>query len=375
MKTRSLFFAALLTAMAIMPASDATAQSANNNHRQDRPRLQRRERPAPRFDSGLAVVPGTTFDIKGRDFHQDDKIVFAYADKSWQPFVLETTMKGDTAVSVVIPQSMKSGNFILTRMRGRSFRQLGRARINIVKTMPASAQVIAHRGFWATQGSTQNSRASLRKALELNIYGSETDVWLTPDGHLMANHDREFKGHVIMNTPADSCRMLTLANGEKMPELTEFLDMLKASESPTKLIIEIKDHGDAARNRAAATATVKAVKKAGVQDKVEYISFSDDACNQIATDDPHAKVAALTGGIAPAERKKIGCTGIDYHINEFRKHPEWVKAARQLGMTVNVWTVNKPDEMAEMTNLGVQFITTDRPIDAVRVKNYYDSHR
>lgn len=77
MKTRSLFFAALLTAMAIMPASDATAQSANNNHRQDRPRQQRRERPAPRFDSGLAVVPGTTFDIKGRDFHQDDKIVFA----------------------------------------------------------------------------------------------------------------------------------------------------------------------------------------------------------------------------------------------------------------------------------------------------------
>ena len=69
-------------------------------------------------------------------------------------------------------------------------------------------------------------------------------------------------------------------------------------------------------------------------------------------------MAALTGGIAPAERKKIGCTGIDYHINEFRKHPEWVKEARQLGMTVNVWTVNKPDEMAEMTNLGVQFITT-----------------
>lgn len=375
MKTRILFFVALLAAMAVMPASIATAQTDNNNRRQDRPRMQRRGRPAPRFDMGYAVVSGTTFNIKGRDFRPGDKIVFAYADTSWQPLVLETTMKGDTAVSVVIPQSMKSSNFILTRLRGTSCRQLGRTRINIVATMPESAQVIAHRGFWATEGSAQNSRESLRKALEMKIYGSETDVWLTPDGHLMVNHDKELDGHVIMNTPADSCRMLTLANGEKMPELTEFLDMLKASDSPTKLIIEIKDHGDAARNRAAATATVKAVKKAGVQNKVEYISFSDDACNQIATDDPHAKVAALTGGIAPAERKKIGCTGIDYHINEFRKHPEWVKEARQLGMTVNVWTVNKPDEMAEMTNLGVQFITTDRPIDAVRVKNYYDSHR
>ena len=40
----------------------------------------------------------------------------------------------------------------------------------------AQTQVIAHRGFWKTEGSAQNSIAALEKAAEENLYGSEFDV-------------------------------------------------------------------------------------------------------------------------------------------------------------------------------------------------------
>lgn len=44
-----------------------------------------------------------------------------------------------------------------------------------------STQIIAHRGFWKTNGSAQNSIAALMKADSVGCYGSEFDVWLTDD--------------------------------------------------------------------------------------------------------------------------------------------------------------------------------------------------
>ena len=56
---------------------------------------------------------------------------------------------------------------------------------------------------------------------------------------------------------------------------------------------------------------------------------------------------------------------------EFNTHPEWIGAAKNLGMTVNVWTVNNVGDMFRMTNAGVQFITTDYPEEALQVKQYF----
>ena len=61
-------------------------------------------------------------------------------------------------------------------------------------------EVIAHRGFWTTDGSAQNSLAALVKADSIHCYGSEFDVWLTTDNQLVVNHDATFKG-VTMKMP------------------------------------------------------------------------------------------------------------------------------------------------------------------------------
>jgi glycerophosphoryl diester phosphodiesterase len=38
-------------------------------------------------------------------------------------------------------------------------------------TVSAKTKVIAHRGFWNTEGSAQNSIAALTKANEIKVYG------------------------------------------------------------------------------------------------------------------------------------------------------------------------------------------------------------
>ena len=37
--------------------------------------------------------------------------------------------------------------------------------------------------------------------------------------------------------------------------------------------------------------------------------------------------------------------GLDYSLKVIKKHPEWVKQAHDLGLKVNVWTVNKEEEI------------------------------
>ncbi len=180
----------------------------------------------------------------------------------------------------------------------------------------------------------------------------------------MVNHDADYDGIVLKEATSADCRALVLANGENMPELSDFLEIMASSASPTKLIIEIKDHGSAALNQRAATAAVELVKQYDVASKVEYISFSADACEQIVAEEPGAKVAYLSGGVPPNALHDKGYTGIDYHIDEFRSHPEWVAEAHQAGMTANVWTVNDAKDIAVMVNLNVDYITTDIPLEA-----------
>ena len=230
-------------------------------------------------------------------------------------------------------------------------------------------KVIAHRGYWDTEGAAQNSRASLKNALQLDIYGSETDIWLTTDGHLMVNHDESFNGVMLQTSTYAQCKDLTLANGEKMPELKEFLQIMKKTKSRMKLIIEIKKHDRLADNLAAARATVKAVDGYGVADKVEYISFSLDACKELVRCAPKARVAYLNGDITPAVLHIDKITGIDYHLDVLRNNPHWVDEAHGLDMDVNVWTVDKVADMQEMKKLGVDFITTNKPLEVIKVCN------
>ena len=63
----------------------------------------------------------------------------------------------------------------------------------------AQSGVIAHRGFWKTDGSAQNSIAALLKADSVGCYGSEFDICLTKDNKWVVAHGPAVGGHKIIH--------------------------------------------------------------------------------------------------------------------------------------------------------------------------------
>lgn len=230
-------------------------------------------------------------------------------------------------------------------------------------SVQAQTQVIAHRGFWKAEGSAQNSVTALNKAAEAKVYGSEFDVQLTADGVVVVNHDDAIDGLTIGETAYDKLKDLKLKNGETLPTLADYLEAGKKLPG-VQLILEIKPHKTKAQEDQIAESVVKMVKEYGLEKQVEYISFSMNVCEQLVRLTPGSEIAYLNGDIAPKEGKEKELTGIDYYYKVFKKHPEWVKEAHDLGMKVNVWTVDNVKEMQKMITLGVDYITTNQPLEA-----------
>ncbi len=228
------------------------------------------------------------------------------------------------------------------------------------------AGVIAHRGYWAVEGSAQNSVAALEKAAELGVYGSEFDVLLTADGVAVVNHDDSIQGICIETAAYADLQALKLSNGETLPTLEAYLQAGKQYPN-MKLILEIKPHKRVVNEDRAVQTALYLVDRYGLADQVEYISFSMNICKELIRRAPAAKVAYLRSDVSPADLKVLGFTGLDYHQDAFERHPEWISQAQDMGLTVNVWTVNDPARMEALVEAGVDFITTDKPAELKRL--------
>ncbi|WP_274972635.1 glycerophosphodiester phosphodiesterase family protein [Bacteroides fluxus] len=222
-------------------------------------------------------------------------------------------------------------------------------------------QVIAHRGFWKTSGSAQNSLAALVKADSIHCYGSEFDVWLTADHQLVVNHDETFKGVTMQNATEKVCTAVQLDNGEQLPTLRQYLD--EARKLKTRLILELKGHKTPEQETRAVEGIVSMIKEMGLEERTEYITFSRHATQEFIRLAPKGTpVYYLTGDVAPKELKEWGCAGPDYHFSVFKKNPGWIKECHDLGMKVNAWTVNETPDMEWLISQGVDFITTNEPV-------------
>ena len=321
------------------------------------------------FTSGLPVKVGQTFVINGKGFEAGDQINFVPISEG-ETVVADGTATAD-GFSIVIPADMKDGQYRLVVVRGDNTQDLGLIKMTVVETFPPAPVVVAHRGYWDTEGAAQNSRASLRNSQELGVYGSETDVWLTTDGHLVINHNAAINGVTIQNSTYDQVKDMTLSNGEKLPQLQEFLTMLQDKSKTTKLFIEVKTHDSYEKNMAVTHAIVDAVKEYGVEDRVQYIAFSLDVCRELAKLVPPTEVAYLSSDRSPRELYDNGVKGMQYTQATYRANPTWMSEAHQLGMVVNVQGCNTAADMADMIGMGADIISTDKPVLGMEVRQYY----
>lgn len=228
-------------------------------------------------------------------------------------------------------------------------------------TAVAQPKIVAHRGYWRTEGSAQNSITSLQKAAAVGCYGSEFDVWITADGVPVVFHDATIDGIRIEDTTFATLMNHRLQNGEFIPTLQQYLTEGSKIEG-CQLILEIKPHRNEVRDKRIADMCVELVRTLGLEKKTEYISFSKVVCQRLHEISPESKVAYLNGELSPAQIKEMGLTGIDYNEKVFVKHPEWLQEAKQLGVEVNVWTVDGEENLRHHVNLeGVDLITTNDP--------------
>lgn len=235
------------------------------------------------------------------------------------------------------------------------------AMVALVLTSFGQTRVIAHRGLWTPSGSAQNSITSLRLAAESGCYGSEFDVQLSRDGVVVVNHDEATDdGTVISMHDWSDLQGKTLKNGEQLSLLSAYLDEGKKHPG-TQLILEIKAQPTPEAEDQITAAAVNLVNERGMGRQVEYISFSWRVCCRLRQLLPQAAVYYLNSDKTPMEVAQAGLTGIDYDYNVVFKHPEWVEQAHRLGMKVNVWTVDKRDDLKHAIDLGVDFITTNQP--------------
>lgn len=223
-----------------------------------------------------------------------------------------------------------------------------------------SNRVIAHRGAFKNTGVPENSIASLKAAIRLGCGGSEFDIHMTADSVLVINHDHTLQGFDIETSTYERLLEKSLPNGEKIPTLENYLKA-GLGQKTTMLVAEIKPSKiSKERSLVLAGKVVAMVKQLKADRQVVYISFDYDILKKIKQLDPNAPLQYLKGDITAAQLKADGIDA-DYHFSIFQKDKNWIKNARELGVVVNVWTVNNPATIDSLLDQQVDFITTDEP--------------
>lgn len=139
--------------------------------------------------------------------------------------------------------------------------------------------VAAHRGWCAKY--PENTMPAFRAALEIGVDQLETDVRITKDGELVLIHDatvdRTTNGTgKVCDYTLEELRALDAGNGEKIPTLTEFMELVK--DHPTLTIdLELKEYplpGWEAVSYDVCDRVLKIVEEYGFADRMVINSWS-----------------------------------------------------------------------------------------------------
>nr|WSW70739.1 glycerophosphodiester phosphodiesterase family protein [Streptomyces sp. NBC_00995] len=212
---------------------------------------------------------------------------------------------------------------------------------------------IGHRGVMGVE--PENTLRSFIHAEQAGMDLIELDLHLSKDGALAVMHDAEVdrttdgKGPIADKTLSE-LRELDAGQGERVPVFEEVLDAVR---SP--LQAEIKDV-------AAARTLAEVMLRRDLVDRVEVISFHDEAIAEIAQLVPGVRtalVASRWGNDVVDRAKAVGATRLVLNVRRITL--ELVERAHTEGLTVVGWVVNTQDHLRLARGLGLDGATTDFP--------------
>lgn len=224
--------------------------------------------------------------------------------------------------------------------------------------------VAAHRGFWNCEeaGYAENSIKSLELAQRNKLWGSEFDVNMTADKVLLVYHDVEIDGKLICEHEYAEFKDYRLKNGERIPTLDEYL--AQGAKGRTVMVFEIKRAVNLPYEDYMIDQCVKSLKDHGLYSRrrVVFLSGNLDICKKLTALCHGFTVQYIRNDKSPAELAGLGINGVAYPRKTFRKHPTWIKEARDNKMNVNCWAAKTEKDLQKMIDVGVDCITTNNPL-------------
>lgn len=222
----------------------------------------------------------------------------------------------------------------------------------------------AHRGAMAYE--PENTLRAFRAAADMGADMIELDVFLTADGVPVVTHGARLhtkpRAVFVRGMPWSEVRELRV-HGEPVPSLEQALDLCR--DTGMRINVEIKD-------RRAVQASVTLLRDAGFLDRCQVSCFLLPVLKRAMLIDAAVPAGYLSLPYMhwPQMRRaaEAGCASINpLHKSATRK---FVDSAHKLNLEVHVWTVNEPDDMRRLIDVGVDCIITNKPdvLTAVKLK-------
>lgn len=226
--------------------------------------------------------------------------------------------------------------------------------------MDENIQVIGHRG--AMGHETENTIASIKKALELGVDMIEIDVFKIKSGEIVVFHDVNVerltngKGKIEDYTWTE-LQNLTLIGNHKIPLLADILDVIDAKVG---LNIELKGANTA---KDVNTLILKYINEKGW--KLSDFMISSFNWNELAiTRNVNKEIAigVLTDN-APEDAipiaQKLDALAINPNFGKLTR--ESILLIKEAGFQIYTWTVNEEQDILKMKRLNVDAIFTNFP--------------
>jgi glycerophosphoryl diester phosphodiesterase len=216
-------------------------------------------------------------------------------------------------------------------------------------------EVFAHRG--AHRVERENTLGAFRVANDIGVDGVELDVRRTFDGTLVIHHDPRIDGRVIADIDA--------AN---LPPYVAHFDEAMVVMGGLRVNVEIKNSRDPGEPTYDDTGTIERevvdyLRSEGLISTVTVSCFDMATCDRVRAVAPDLDVAwlisrgSLSVALAVAAEHGFGAVNPRYSMVT----AEGVRRADELGLALNVWTVNRASDLMAMNALGVKSVITDEP--------------
>lgn len=222
----------------------------------------------------------------------------------------------------------------------------------------------AHRG--GASDGPENTMPAFEAAVALGYRYLETDAHVTADGICLAFHDDKLDRvtdaeGVIAELPYRLVRDARVDGREPIP----LLEDLVAAFPEVRINIDTK-------HDASVEAVANVVRRTGAIDRVCIGSFSDARLARIRAElgpglctslgpKGTAKLRSGSFGLPGAGHLEGACAQVPHRMKGVTLVDErFVTKAHAVGLQVHVWTIDDPDEMHELLDLGVDGIMTDR---------------